>query len=201
MNDNWEIVEHFEQLIADHTGAKYGVAVDSCTNAIFLSLKRLNSEGLVIDVPKRTYVGVAAAVINAGCHINFTDNEWTGQYQLSPVPVVDCACCFGKNMYIEGNLCCLSFHYKKPLAIDRGGMILTDNEDHYKWLKAARYAGRETKMYNDIQDIKIAGYHMYMTPSQAAIGIQTFHAIKHKNYVSGRHSDYKHDLSKFTAFQ
>ena len=39
MKDIWENVETFEKLVADYSGSKYAVAVDSCTNAIFLSVK------------------------------------------------------------------------------------------------------------------------------------------------------------------
>ena len=38
MNNTWYNVKLFEKIIANYTGSKYCVAVDSCTNAIFLSL-------------------------------------------------------------------------------------------------------------------------------------------------------------------
>ncbi len=39
MKDVWENIELFEELIANYAGSKYAVAVDSCTNALFLSAK------------------------------------------------------------------------------------------------------------------------------------------------------------------
>jgi len=35
----FKIVSDFEETVADYTGAPYAVAVDSCTNALFLCLK------------------------------------------------------------------------------------------------------------------------------------------------------------------
>ena len=34
----FEVVRQFERRIAKYAGSKYAVAVDSCTNALFLSL-------------------------------------------------------------------------------------------------------------------------------------------------------------------
>ena len=39
VHDPWDIVDGFEKLIADFCGSKYAIALDSCTNALFLSLK------------------------------------------------------------------------------------------------------------------------------------------------------------------
>ena len=42
INDPWDIVDAFEKMVAEYAGSKYAVAVDNCTNAIFLCLKYLN---------------------------------------------------------------------------------------------------------------------------------------------------------------
>ena len=39
LNDPWDIVNLFEKKVSKFCGSKYAVAVDCCTNAIFLSLK------------------------------------------------------------------------------------------------------------------------------------------------------------------
>ena len=36
METVWDNVEFFETLVANYAGSKYAVAVDSCTNALFL---------------------------------------------------------------------------------------------------------------------------------------------------------------------
>jgi dTDP-4-amino-4,6-dideoxygalactose transaminase len=74
-------------------------------------------------------------------------------------------------MYIAGSLMCLSFHFKKPLKIGKGGMILTDNEDVVNSIKKMRYEGRtENVGYHD-DCINDMGWNMYMTPEQAARGL------------------------------
>ena len=39
VNDPWDVVSGFESSISNFCGSKFAVALDSCTNAIFLSLK------------------------------------------------------------------------------------------------------------------------------------------------------------------
>ena len=40
--DPWDVVDTFEKKLAAYGGSKYAVAVDSCTDAMFLCLKYLN---------------------------------------------------------------------------------------------------------------------------------------------------------------
>ena len=74
VDDPWDIVEGFEKLVAEYAGSKYAVAVDSCTNSIFLCLKYLNAAG-EIEVPKRTYLSVPQAIIHAGCTPKFIETK------------------------------------------------------------------------------------------------------------------------------
>ena len=39
LSDPWDVVDLFEKKMAEYAGSKYGVAVDNCTNALFLCLK------------------------------------------------------------------------------------------------------------------------------------------------------------------
>ena len=114
MNTVWENVDKFEELIAEYAGSKYAVAVDSCTNALFLSFKycKLQDESVeFLEVPKRTYISVPMQVIHAGYKVKFIDNPWSGIYTIGNVPVVDSAQRFTKNMYIPGTFYCLSFNF------------------------------------------------------------------------------------------
>lgn len=168
----FSIVADFEKRVAEYAGAKEGIAVDCCTSAIFLSLKYRQSQGqwaATVEVPARTYVSVPMAVIHAGMKPKFVDKMWVGTYELNPMRVIDGAKRFRPGMY-EGGLHCLSFHAKKILAIGRGGMILTDSPEAAKWLRKARYDGREGRPYQEEQ-IDQLGWHCYMTPEQAARGM------------------------------
>ena len=44
ISDPWDIVDAFESIIADFADSKYAVSCDSCTNAMFMSLKYLNAK-------------------------------------------------------------------------------------------------------------------------------------------------------------
>ena len=207
MNNPQENIERFEEIVAEFAYAKYAIATDSCTNAIFLCLKYYehiyeSSHRPAIRVPKQTYLSVPQAVMHAGWDVEFVDDRWEGEYQLDPYPILDSATRFEENMYSrDGQTCplqCISFHVKKPLPIGRGGMILTDDKDAMEWLKQARYDGRKGAMFNDINDIEVLGYHMYMTPEQAARGIELFYGIDDAKGMS--YNDYP-DVSEYSCFQ
>jgi len=166
----FKIVKMFEEEVCEYTNSPYAVAVDSCTNALFLCLKYLNIEGKKIIIPKRTYLSVPMSVIHAGGIPVFKDIEWSGIYQLEPTNVYDAAKRFTSNMYIPNTFMCLSFHIKKHISIGKGGMILTDNAEAVEWFKKARYEGRSEKNYVD-DNIEMLGWNMYMTPLQASHGL------------------------------
>lgn len=174
MKNSFSVVEEFERRVADLAGAKHGIAVDCCTNGIFLSLKYRQFIGQIkagdsIVVPAKTYVSVPMAVIHAGMRVEFKNFKWTGVYPLKPADVVDGAKRFRCGMY-RGGLHCLSFHAKKHIPIGRGGMVLTDSDDAAEWLRVARYDGRQGKPYH-MEKISMMGWHCYMTPEQAARGL------------------------------
>lgn len=72
---------------------------------------------------------------------------------------------------------CLSFQYRKHLNLGRGGMILLDNKEAYDVLKKMVYDGRTNdKPWGD-QNIDMIGYHYYMTPETASLGINKFKEV------------------------
>jgi dTDP-4-amino-4,6-dideoxygalactose transaminase len=198
INDPWDIVDAFEQMVAQYAGSKYAVSVDNCTNAIFLCLKYLKAHG-TITVPAKTYVSVPQAILHAGCDLKFEDVEWTGTYQLKPFPVVDGATRFSKGMYISNTYQCISFHIKKILNIGKGGMILTDDPVAARWFKVARYEGRHIDVPYGEDEIELVGWNMYMPPEQAAKGIQIFNTLADNNPDCGGSWKY-HDISSFKIF-
>ena len=199
-DDPRDAVDLFEKKIAKFAGAKYGVAIDCCSNGLFLALKFLGATGTVL-VPSQTYVSVPMQVIHAGCKIKFVDLEWNGVYQLEPFPVYDGATRFTKGMFVGGDaLQIVSFQIKKRLPIGRGGMILTNDENAYRWLKKASYDGRDLEKYYPDDDFEILGWHMYMTPEDAARGILLMDELPDVNEDSGGHENYS-DLSSKSVFQ
>lgn len=171
LRNPFEVVKWFEEEIAHYTGAPYAIATNSCTNAIFLSCKYHNIKDKEITIPKRTYLSVPQSIIQAGGKVKFEDINWRGIYQLHPFPIYDSAKRLTSNMYIAGSLMCLSFHFKKPLKIGKGGMILTDSKEVVKSIKKMRYEGRTENVNYHEDCIDNMGWNMYMTPEQAARGL------------------------------
>jgi hypothetical protein len=79
----FSVVKQFEDEVAKYTGAPYCVAVNSCTMALLLACA-YHKVGEV-SLPKLTYNGVPMSVIHAGGRVTFRDEDWQGEYQLSPI--------------------------------------------------------------------------------------------------------------------
>jgi dTDP-4-amino-4,6-dideoxygalactose transaminase len=199
INNPWDVVAAFEDMIANYAGSKYAVSVDNCTNALFLSLKFLGANG-TITIPAQTYVSAAQSIIHAGCNIEFRETEWTGTYRFDPYPIVDGATRFRKGMYEPGTFHCLSFHIKKILSIGKGGMILTNDFRAVEWFKKARYEGRDISVPYESDSIDLLGWNMYMPPEQAAVGILKFVDLLDDNPDCGASSKY-HDLRRHPLFK
>ena len=65
----------------------------------------------------------------------------------------------------------ISFQFKKHLSLGRGGIILTDNKKAAIELKKMSYDGRLPDIPWRDQNINSIGYHYYMTPETAKLGL------------------------------
>lgn len=193
----YKVVSMFEEEMARYTGAPYAVAVDSCTNALFLCCKWFGVK--TVTIPAHTYLSVPQSIQHAGGEVRLEDLEWTGTYQLKPYPIYDSALRLTSGMYIPGRFICLSFHYKKHLPIGKGGMILADDPEAVEWLRRARYEGRGPLSY--AQDpVPFPGWNMYMTPAEAATGLSLMHNLLIHNKDLVEEPGYRH-LSEFGFMQ
>ena len=199
----WDAVALFESKVAEYAGSNYAIAVDNCTDALFLCIKYLKCDETkqVITVPKRTYVSGPMTIHNAGCQFEFENLEWEGMYQLKPYPIYDSALRFTKGMYVKDSFQCLSFHRKKILKLTKGGMILTNDSTAADWFKAVRVKGRhphnDTLYINEV--FTEMGWNMYMPPEYAARGLLIFNNLPEKNKDAGGSNLY-HDLTKQPIF-
>lgn len=197
----YKIVKMFEEEIAEYAGSKYAVAVDSCTNALFLCCKYLNVDQ--VTIPCKTYLSVPMSIIHSGGDVVFDTttetNHWSGIYQLKPYPIYDSAKRLTSNMYIPDTYMCLSFHIKKQLPIGKGGMILTDDSKAVEWFKRARYEGRSEVYYKD-DNIDMLGWNMYMTPQQATVGLALMQNYPQHNSDLEEKNGYR-DLTEFNIFK
>ena len=165
---SFETITEFENRVAKFFGAPYAVAVDSCTHGVELCLRYTKAQSIV--VPTRTYLSIAFLANKLNIQLNWNDTEWKDFYSLTH-NVVDAAVLWKKNSYVPGNMMCLSFQYQKHLSLGRGGMILLDNKNDRDELIRMSYDGRERGTPWRDQNIKSIGYHYYMTPETAQLGL------------------------------
>ena len=113
-----------------------------------------------------------------GIELKWKDENWIDYYYLT-YNVIDAAVLFKPNSYIPNTFMSLSFQYKKHLNLGRGGMILTDNKKAALELKKMSYDGRLPDILWREQNINTIGYHYYMTPETAQLGLEKLpNAIK-----------------------
>lgn len=212
-SDPRDVVDMFEKKVAAFAGSKYAVAVDCCSHALFLTLKfaqwnfwGYKNEGgdddlpQTITIPNHTYLSVPMQIIHCGFDVKYEDIEWSGVYQLKPYNIYDGAVRWTKGMYVGNNaLQTVSFQIKKRIPIGKGGMILTDNELAYKMIKLMSYDGRDlTLPYDHPEHVKTLGYHMYMTPEDAARGIILMDTVPEMNDDTGNNTTYP-DVEKMMS--
>jgi dTDP-4-amino-4,6-dideoxygalactose transaminase len=172
----FETVKEFEKQIADYYDAPYAVATDSCTHAIELCLRYINPQ-VKIQIPTRTYISVPFTLMKLNLDWTFVNAEWVGYYFLGGTRIIDGAVNFAKDSYLPGQFMCLSFQHKKMLSLGRGGAILCPTEQDYKILKQMAYDGRTDDKPWAEQNIKQIGYHYYMTPETAQLGIEKLKTV------------------------
>jgi len=172
----FETVEKFESIISNYFGSEYAVAVDSCTHAIELCLRY---EGFTnITIPTRTYISVPFTAKKLFCDWSWKDENWEDYYFIGNTNIVDAAPYWKKDGYIKNTYMCLSFQHSKHLSLGRGGIILLDNKKDYDMLKKMSYDGRDFNSSWVEQNIDVVGYHYYMTPETAELGINKFETVK-----------------------
>lgn len=166
---SFEVIADFEKEIAKFFGAPYAVAVDCCTHGLELCLRMKGAQK--ITVPKHTYLSVPMLAEKLDLEIEWTDEKWQNYYYMTD-QIIDAAVHWERDSYIPGSYMCISFQFRKHLSLGRGGVILFDNKDDYDVLKKMSYDGRSPDESWSVQNIQTIGYHYYMTPETAELGLQ-----------------------------
>jgi dTDP-4-amino-4,6-dideoxygalactose transaminase len=168
---SFEIIKQFENEIAKFFGSKFAIAVDSCTHGLELCLRY--TKETKINVPKRTYLSVPFLAEKIGLEREWRDDNWERYYTINygDKKIIDAAVLWEKNSYVPNTFMCISFQYQKHLSLGRGGVILLDNEDDYLTLKKMSYDGRLPNVPWRDQNIDTVGFHYYMTPETAQLGL------------------------------
>ena len=202
-HDPFAVVRDFERALCDYTGARFAVTTTSCTAALLIALAYRfdrRHDLRFARIPKRTYVGVAMSVLNAGGKVEFSDAEWAGEYQLWPHPILDSARTFTSLMYRQATFQCVSFHHTKILGLAaHGGAILHDDAEADPILRRMRFDGRAEGFHPKDDTFEVRGFHCYMTPPTAAEGLLRLATLP-KHNAPLPNSDYS-DLSTQRIFR
>lgn len=190
-------VKKFEETIANYFGSKYAVAVDCCTHGVELCLRLWGARD--VTCPSHTYLSIPMTFEKLGLSWRFREENWKDYYYIGNTPVIDAAVLWEQDSYIPNTFMCLSFQFKKHLNLGRGGMILLDNISAYKELRKMRYDGRLDDIPWADQDVETIGYHYYMTPETAELGIQKFNEVKDLTPKKWSYLNYP-DLRKMKVF-
>ena len=194
---SFEIISEFEKNIANFFGSPYAVATDCCTHGIELSLRYTKAN--CISVPAHTYLSVPMLANKLNIHLQWRDEIWQDYYYLTD-KIVDAAVLWKKNSYIPGTFMSISFQFKKHLSLGRGGIILTDNKDAAIALKKMSYDGRTPDRPWHEQNIDMMGYHYYMTPETAELGLKKLPAAIEKTPKQWVYTDWV-DLRNMDFFK
>ena len=193
---SFDIVERFEGEIANFFGSKYAVAVDCCTHGLELCLRY--TKATCITVPKHTYISVPFLAKKLGIELRWKDENWSDYYYITD-KVIDAAVLWREKSYVSGTMMCVSFQFQKHLSLGRGGVILTDNKKAYDKIKKMSYDGRLAGVPWREQNISCIGYHYYMTPETATLGLQKLPVAIETTPEVWKISDWP-DLTKMEVF-
>jgi len=165
---NFNTVTEFENKIAEFFGAPFAIAIDSCTHGIELALRYTSVDS--ISVPKHTYLSIPFLANKLKIKLNWKDEEWKDYYYITE-NIIDAAVLWKPNSYIPGTFMGISFQYQKHLSLGRGGVLLLDDSLAATQIKKMSYDGRIPNVPWREQNIDTAGYHYYMTPETAQLGL------------------------------
>lgn len=166
----FEAVSLFEKKISSFFGSPYAIATDCCTHAIELCLIHLKVKNVLI--PNHTYLSIPMTCKKLNLDWDWRFDAWSEYYQLGGTEIYDAATLWRKDSYIPNTFMCVSFQYKKHLSLGRGGAILCTNKEDYDALVKLSYDGRERGTPWASQSISSFGYHYYMTPETAMMGLE-----------------------------
>ncbi|MAV63566.1 MAG: hypothetical protein CMG00_00070 [Candidatus Marinimicrobia bacterium] len=196
----FKIVKEFEKRIAEYYNAPFAIATDSCTHALELSLRYDNPQNTSIIIPARTYISVPFTLMKLNIQFNFSDYLWQESYFLGNTRIVDAAVCFKQKSYVKNQLMCLSFQFKKMLNLGRGGAILCSTKKEYDILKKMSYDGRSDNEPWAKQNIDTIGYHYYMTPETAQLGIDKLKNVTSQKIWSSEDYPYLPNMKVFNIY-
>jgi len=194
---SFDTITEFEERVAKFFGAPYAVAVDSCTHGVELCMRYTKATHM--QVPKNTYLSIPMLAPKLGVSMSWKDENWTDYYYITE-NIIDAAVLWKADSYIPGTFMSVSFQYRKHLSLGRGGIILLDSSDAVGILKKMSYDGRIPNMPWRDQNIDCIGYHYYMTPETAQLGLDKLEQAINSKPVQWTIHDWP-DLTQMDIFK
>ena len=179
------IVDELVEEFCEYVGAKYGCALSSATNAIFLVFEGHKAG---VTIPSVLPPVVFNALYHSGQQIQYRDAvEWVGgSYELhnfGHYKVIDSAQRVDRNQFKEVDdeeLMIFSFYPTKPVGSIDGGIIVSNDKEKIDYFKQRSLNGMSFAENNwDRKQVSI-GWKMYMNSFQASIAIQNLRKLDQK---------------------
>lgn len=191
-------VHEFEKKLAEYIGMDYVVATDSCTSALFLSLKYEKAQR--VGIPSMTVPLVADAVLEAGAELYFTDKvSWVGsKYRLEGTNIIDSAHELERDMCkdMTSEKVCFSFYPTKNIGSGDGGAIATNDKDFADWARQISTYGRnqgQTYKNSWEYDVDMVGYKRHYTNLQAVVCLEQLERLdetnKRRTHIRDRYNE------------
>ena len=194
---SFQVIADFEKEVAKFFDAPYAVAVDCCTHGLELCLRYKKAKKII--VPNRTYLSVPMLADKLNIEMEWYDKKWQDYYYITD-DIIDAAVFWEEGGYIPNTYMCVSFQFRKHLSLGRGGIILFDKEEDFDILKRMSYDGRSPDESWSVQNIKTIGYHYYMTPETAELGLKKLPAAIETPPKKWVYTDWP-DLTKMDVFK
>lgn len=181
-----KIVDDFVDSFCKFVGAKYGCALNSATNAIFLTFE---GQKEIVTIPSVLPPVVFNALHHAGQEIRYKDDvEWVGSsYELhdfGSYKVIDSAQRVEENQFKEASdedLMIFSFYPTKPVGGMDGGIIVSNDKEKIEYFKQRSLNGMSFAQNNWERKQLSIGWKMYMNSAQADVAQQNLRKLPLKN--------------------
>jgi len=176
-------VAELEEAFAAYVGAKYAIAVNSCTSALLLSL--MGALPREARIPSITFCSVANSVIHSGNELRIVDETPVGRaYEIEDTGIWDSAHeVKHRKDWDEIDSVCYSFYPTKPLGGIGGGMIATNDDGLVDYIQRARMHGTDRKSYECRFEVAFPGWKMQMTELEAVVALDQLKSLPERDAI------------------
>ena len=169
-------VTRFEEQFREYIGADHGVAMNSCTAALHLSLLALGvGPGDEVIVPSMTFVATSNAVVHAGVTPVLVDCD---RRSMNVDPETIETEWKGRHAGTFGEIGCFSFYVTKNVVTGEGRMAITSRRDLADQMRTLALHGMTKNAWRRFSDkgyvhydVVAAGFKYNMMDIQAALGL------------------------------